>query len=71
MIYKSKNEERNQAIIQFIGDCVIKKVMNRRMAVAEAAKTFNLSEPQIYYIIRRQIKLSNYKKENMEVRQNG
>ena len=71
MIYKSKNEERNQQIVQFIGDCVTKKVMSRRSAVAEAARVFSLSEPQIYYIIRRQIKLSNYKKENMEVRQNG
>lgn len=66
MYYKSKNEERNQAIIQFVGDCVTKKVMNRRAAVLEAAKTFNLSEPQIYYIIRRHIVLFNNKRENKE-----
>lgn len=66
MFYKSKNEERNQQIVQFIGDCVTKKVMSRRSAVAEAARVFSLSEPQIYYIIRRHIMVSKSKTEKGE-----
>ena len=37
MFYKSKIE-RNLSIVQFVGDCITKKVMTKPSAVAEAAR---------------------------------
>lgn len=70
MFYKSKIE-RNLSIVQFVGDCITKKVMPKSSAVAVAARAFNLSEPQIYYILRRHVRDCKNREENLEERQNG
>lgn len=66
MIYKSK-KEKDQAIVQFVGDCVTKRGLKKSQAVLVAMEEFNILSPATVYLAIRRSK----KRHSMEEQQNG
>lgn len=54
MIYKSK-KEKDQAIVQFVGDCVVNG-MKKNQAIIAAQEEFNIQSPATVYLAIRRTK---------------
>lgn len=64
MIYKSK-KEKDRAIMQFVGDCVVNG-MRKSKAIVAAQEEFGISQATVYLAIRR-----NKKRTSEEPKFNG
>ena len=70
MVYKNK-KEYDQAVIQFVGDCVMSG-MSKHEAVAAAQEKFTIGSPAtVYCIVRRVIGRRRFEEERRKEANNG